>query len=58
MTHRPPNAASRRGLLQAMETLYDPTTRSLDPLAELEQRRLEVEALTRRQGVLPLKPAR
>ena len=58
VTHRPPNAASLRGLKEALATLYAPTEPGFDALAERERYRLEEEARTSRQGVLPLKPAR
>lgn len=54
--HRPPNAASVRGVLAAMVALHGPTEQR-DPdanLAELEQRRREMEDRHRRQGELRL----
>lgn len=57
VTHRPPNAASTRGLQQALLTLYSPLPPTFDAFDERERIRIEDEARRTRQGALPLKPA-
>lgn len=59
VTHRPPNTAAARGLLQAIAALDQaPTGLAVEAtMAERERLRLEAEAQRQRQGLLWLRPA-
>ena len=57
VTHRPPNAAAKRGMLAALEALYTETPPLGDLLAERERVWREEYAQRRRQGELRLGPA-
>lgn len=56
VTHRPPNAATRRGMDQVLGALAapPPAMSADEAMAERERLRLEAEAHRRRQGVLRL----
>ncbi len=56
VTHRPPNAASMRGLQAAMSALYAMTTEQSSEALLAERARLarDADAGRRRQGCLPL----
>lgn len=56
VTHRPPNAATSRGMSQALAALATPALPVADSMAERERLRLEAEAQRRRQGELLLRP--
>lgn len=56
VTHRPPNAAATRAVLQVMALLASPAHPVPDAMAERERLRLEADAQRRRQGELLLRP--
>lgn len=56
VTHRPPNAAATRAMLQVMAVLAAPSQSVPDVMAERERLRLEADAQHRRQGELLLRP--
>lgn len=57
VTHQAPNAASTRGIRQALAALYSPVPPGFDAFDERERIRIEDEARRARQAELPLKPA-